>query len=228
MSAAVFTHAACHADITPFQAGLGQGFRQDYRRMLLNHGFLLSRPSRNQTGIPAPHLIVRHAALVYRLPKLRRVHFTHAQQVAALDLEVVAHAGAEGLRDVAGAGEEKTGKSVEMDAQRFKKSGQGTRKGGSAGFTGSWLHPRPTARFIWSRLLPCLVGCPIPPFMNSRDDRAGGFSPSSWSCAAPFPGRACFGDCRSAWRACARAGRASVPPSRGRRRGRCGGRNCSG
>jgi len=38
-------------------------------------------------------------------------------------LEEAAHIGAEGLGDVARAGDEKTGKSVEMRAKRFRKLG---------------------------------------------------------------------------------------------------------
>jgi hypothetical protein len=67
------------------------------------------------------------------------VDFAHAQHVAALGLEEAAYVGAKGLRNVAGAGEEKTGKTVEMGTKRFRKPAKGTRKGGTVNFTGSWL-----------------------------------------------------------------------------------------
>jgi hypothetical protein len=50
-----------------------------------------------------------------------RVDFAHPQHVAALGLEEAAHVGADSLGDVASAGDEKTGKSVEMGAKRFRK-----------------------------------------------------------------------------------------------------------
>jgi len=68
-----------------------------------------------------------------------RVDFAHAQHVAALGLEEATYIGAEGLGDVAGAGDEKTGKAVEMGAKRFRKPTQNTRKGGRVNFTGTWL-----------------------------------------------------------------------------------------